>query len=670
MLQAADRMKSLGKARDDTGAPTSIFGSAAGLAQSIASDEQFRISMYPIICDEMPDVAMGLAACLCYLLEQYPDTRVYRCFAMIDPAADGAEIRTADYQFTIADWEFEGLADNVILDGIIQTTGSAIELRLSVDMSLAADAAEDQALIYGFDSLAEAASALPAVAQDVYGHLAGDAGRAAILDYGALSPDAQIIRLLLESVFAWNLDVYLYLWGVDWAADEIQDQVLEFANLCEQYPSEFAYWCLGMMSKQVMQPGISAVGEEVAPLIRRAFPPGDVAESGAAAAALGLSQLNLAQRALDLLAPFLQADAAASIWRAAIDIHMAAGQFAEAIDNCQLALESGLRHSVLYWRYAQLLMTAEVHEWPVEDVLLIDPDEYDEDGQLAAEIANSLKLYLSTQADDLGALQLALSYMLDADDDEFWIYFKQLLGADLEGMFAGEVVDRVCELEDHERAYALLEGQLDSNAYAYVYLAQLALADGDAQYAADMIAACRGRLAETDDTLDLELQRLKLQATYAGFEEKLAETKVILSANRPAADEIVELLEQAIEMAPKLLDLHLLLSRCYRSWKDDDSALEVLREAEQQAGPAPAIDLGIAQIHWAREEHEAAVAKLNAALQAFPSDVSLLAQLAGYLIEHDQFEDARELIARAETIAPSHQAVWHVRRLVAAKMAR
>lgn len=670
MLQAADRMRSLGKSSGDAGAPASIFGSAVGLAQSISSDEQFRISVYPILCEDMPDVAMGLAACLCYLIEQYPDTRVYRCFAKIDPADDGSEIRTEDYQFTVADWEFDGLADNVVLDGSLRTSGTAIELRLSVDSSLSASAADDESLIYSFDSLAEAAGALPAIALDVYRHLAADAGRVAVLEYEAPAPEASVIGLLLESVFAWSLDVYLYLWGVDWAAAEIQDQYLEFASLCEQNPCEFAFWCLGMMTKQVMQPGISQVGETLKPLIERVFPPADIAGSGVAAAALGLSQLGLAQRAVDLLAPYTQPQARAGIWRAMIDIRLAAGQFAEAIDTCQLALEGGLRQSVLYWRYAQLLMSAEVHEWPVEDVLLIDPDEYDEDAQLSAEIANALKLYLSAQNDDLGALQLALSYMLDAADDELWIYFERLVQADQEGIFAGEVLDRICELDDHERAYALLEEQLDSNPYSYVYLAQLALTDGDAQYAADMIAACRDDLAEIDEALEFELQGLALQATYEGIEEQLAETKVILNANRPAGDDVVDLLEQAIELAPKLLDLRILLARCYRSWKDDDSALEVLGEAEQQAGPAPEIDLGMAQILWARNEREAAVARLNRALQAFPSDVSLLAQLASYLIENDQFDDARQLIARAETISPSHQAVWHVRRLVAAKLAQ
>ena len=259
--------------------------------------------------------------------------------------------------------------------------------------------------------------------------------------------------------------------------------------------------------------------------------------------------------------------------------------------------------------------------------------------------------------------------MIDAADDELWIYFERLILNDEEGAFGGEVVDRLIELEDRDRAYDILESQLDSNAYAYVFLAQLALADSDTALAAEMVAACRSALAEIDENLELELQRVTLQAALPTFEEQYAEVKVVMSANRPVSENHVELLEKAVELAPELVDLHLLLAACYRGWGDDDSAMEVLREAEGQAGADPQIDLGIARILWARGEGKEAVSKLNEALERYPNDVNLLAQMAAWLIENDQFEDAREYISLAETIAPSHRAIWGVRRLVAQRMA-
>ena len=668
MLNAADRMKSLGQQPSDSGAPTSIFGSAAGLAQTIHADEQYRIGLYPIQCADMPEVAMGLASCLCYLLEQFLDTRVYRCFAKIESADDNAEIRASDYQFSTAEWIFDGLADNVILEGLLHPDADGYELQIAIDRSLSTSEVDSNALVYNFETLAAMTLALPTIAADVYGAIAGEVNTKAIIDYDSLDAADADLERLLEAVFGWNLDVYLYLWDVEWDENDVHEQFLEVLELCNANPGQFAFWCLGMMAKQVMQPGISDIGELLVPELSRAFSPDDLAAPGHAAAALGISRLGHAQQAVSFLQPRLRADGPAPVWCAMIEIHLDSGQVEAAIDTAQLALESGLRHPALYWQYAELLIGAEVNGLNVDDVLLLDPDEYDEEEHIAVEIANALKLYADDRREDLGALQLALAYMIDAADEELWIYFERLLQRDEEGAFTGEVLDRLIELEDHERAYDILERQLDSNAYAYVYLAQLLLADADTAAATEMLEACRASFAEIDDNLELELQRINLQAALPSFAEQYAEIKVLLSANRPVSEDKVELLEQAIELAPKLVDLHLLLSTCYLSWRDNESALEVLREAAQHAGSDPQIDLGIARILWTQNEREDSIAMLNAGLERFPNDVYLLTQLATCLIENNQFEDARQYIALAETIAPSHRALWQVRRLIAQKM--
>ena len=669
MLNAADRMKSLGRQPSDSGAPSSIFGSAVGLAQEIQADERFRIGVYPILCADMPEAAMGLASSLCYLLEQYPDTRVYRCFAKIDSADENAEISASDYQFSAAEWTLDGLADNIIIEGALIAAADGFALQIDIDKSLSAIDIESDALAYEFDSLMSLTLALPAIAADVYQKTAGEVNTKAIIEFDAQEASVAELETLLEAVFGWNLDVYLYLWDVEWDENDVRDQFLEVAELCASKPSQFAFWSLGMMAKQVMQPGLADIGELILPELNRAFSHETLAAPGAAAAALGLSRLGRAQQANSFLQPRLRAHAPASVWRAMIEIQLSSGQVEEAIETAQLALESGLQHPALYWQYAELLMAAEVNSLNVEDVLLLDPAEYDEDAHIAVEIANALKLYSDGVRDDLGALQLALAYMIDVADEERWIYFERLLQRDEEGAFLGEVLDRLIELEDHDRAYDILQRHLDSNAYAYIFLAQLALADSDSTLARDMVEACRKSFAEIDDNLELELQRILLQATIPSFAEQYAETKVILSANRPVSEDKVELLEQAIELAPRLVDLHLLLSTCYRSWRDDESALEVLREAADQAGPDPQIDLGTARILWAQNKRDDAIALLNASLEQFPNDVHLLMQLASSLIENAQFEDARQYIALAETIAPSHRAIWQVRQLIAQKMA-
>ena len=95
----------------------------------------------------------------------------------------------------------------------------------------------------------------------------------------------------------------------------------------------------------------------------------------------------------------------------------------------------------------------------------------------------------------------------------------------------------------------------------------------------------------------------------------------------------------------------------------------MLREAAGPAGPDPQIDLGIARILWSQNQRDEAISMLNAARERFPNDVYLLMQLAACLIENDQFEDARQYIALAEMIAPSHRAISQVRQLIAQKLA-
>ncbi len=669
MQETAERMRALGLAPTDGGAPASIFGSAGSLAQSVQRDERFRIAVYPVISQDAPEIAMGLAACLCYLLEQHADARVYRCFLRVDAADDSGELRSDDFQFTPEDFEYEGLADNALLCGALEREGSLYRLRLDLDLSLLRPEAGGTALTAESDSIAGLADALPQLAAEIYAWLEGQTAEAAILAY-AEAADSRALESIISAVFEWNLDVCLALWDMEWDEADIRDQFLELAEACRAADSAFAYWALGMTAGQVMQAGLEHIGDIVAELAPAAIPGGTKAAAGAAAIAIGLSRLKRSQAAVDLLAPYLEASVDAGVWSAMIDIYWAASQLDAAIDACQSALEQGIEQAPLYWTYSELLMACEAQGWALDEVLLIDPAESEAADHIALEIAGALKLYQGRRPQDLGALQLALAYMIDAGDDELWLYFERLIERDRDGLAAAEVIDRLIDLEDYSPAHDIVAAHVDSNPFAYVYLAQLALAEDDASQAQAWIDACRERFSSLDSDLELELQRFELQARLPAFAEAFAEIKVLLSAQRPVREAQVELLEEAIEIAPKMVDVYALLARCYRSWKDDESALEVLQDAENKAGAHPQVAQGMARIHWARREREAAVAKLNETLESFPRDVSLLAQLANYLIKNGQFDDAREYLLLAESISPSHGAIWQARRLVAQSMSR
>ncbi|MCY4018358.1 MAG: hypothetical protein OXG39_03025 [Chloroflexi bacterium] len=663
-------MKSIGRRAAPGPSGSSIFGSTAILSDTINTEEPFRIAVYPIISDTMPDLAMGIASCLCYLLEQWPGVKVYRCFVKIEADEEDNDITSDDYQFSPADWELDGLDDNLVLYGSATFHETAAQLQLHADASMV-NAEADSVLTFNYQSVPELIEALPTVAAEIVSNLFDQEPLHLVIDYPKVEQKSAALQSMLEDLFAWNLDLYLSHWGVEWPADEIESQFLSLAGICREIGTDFTLWCLGMTCQQIMQLGLEELGEVIVPLIDRAFGDEGTAAQGRALAALGLSRLGHVDPALTTLEELAANSAEPSVWHTLIEVTLDAGRAWEAIDVCQRALETGVQHPALYWKYAELLIMSEANNWLIEDVLFVDPDEIDESDQIPCEIVGALKTLLETQPDHLQALQLALMYMVDVEDLELWDYFEQLVKRDDNSTYVGEIIERLADTESLTPAYQILQNAIVEpvrNPYLYANLAQLAIVDGNPQMAKEQLQECR-RVTETiDDELELELQRLELSADRPGFEGSFAEIKVLLNAKRSIRESDAELLEEAIEIAPRMIDLYVTLSRCYLSWQDKDSAIEVLSEAKNRAGNHPRIVLGMAQIQWTLVMRDEAILTLNAGIAEFPNDVSLLAQTASYLIENGQLDDAKQFVERAESIAPSHGALIQLRRFIAANM--
>ena len=666
MNSAAEQMKSVGIRKADDHAPSSIFGSASHLADAIESGTVFRIAAYPILSATIPDTAMGIASCLCYLLEQQPEIKVYRCFAKIEPDDEDSEITTDDYQFSIADWELDGLDDNITLAGRLDEDAAGYKLELKLDTRML-DGTADFQRTYKAKSLCELLDRIPEMATDLIADLIGEPLQPMLLAYGDLGNETLDLSALLEEVFGWNLDLYLYHWGVAWPEEEIKAQFLSTAELCQESESSFAFWCLGMMAQQVMQLGLEELGEVLAQLVEQTFVADIARANGAAAVAVGLSRLGYLDRATDLLESIVTVLPEASIWYSFVRMLSDAGHIIDAIDACQRALEAETEHSTLYWRYVELLILSEANELTVDTVLLIDPDEVDEDQQIAFEIIGALKRLLLNDTSNLIALSLLLTYSIDVSDDELWDYFRVMAQNDHEALYLADIIERLSEIEDLSPAYAILEEtKLNSSGpQGYINLARLAIVDEDYALAKTHLAQCRESVDNVNDELELELQRLELTAAQPDFEQRFAEIKVLLNDRRPITESDVELLEEAIELAPSMVDLYIVLYRCYANWQDNESAFEVLNDARQQIGEHPRITLSQAQLQWNSQQRDRAIETLNGGIEEFPNDVALLAQMASFLIENGQLSDAKQYVERAESIAPSHRSLWQLKRLIA-----
>ena len=651
MIRAAQRMRGLGKRSEEGGAPSSIFGSALNLSQSIGTEENLRIGLYPILCADAPEMAMGLASCLAYLLEQYPDTRIYRCFTKIDQNAASGEITSEDYQFSPDDWELAGLADNVQIWGSLDI-GDGVALSLTADVRLLSNE-DDLALAFKYDSLASAVLGLPQVAAQVYEALVGGAAAPAIVGYSDIG-QGDLLDQLLPMVFDWNLDVYLQLWGEGWDERDLLHQFDEALAFERRKEGDFAAWCLGMMAKQVMQPGLDELGEA---LVARAFEVVDELSLAAMPAlAQGLAALDYYDEAAKILEQSLEPDSDPSIWHSLAEILQDAGKFYDAVVIAQEALEAGLQHPALYMQYARLLMSAETTGWTIDEVLLIDPDEVDEDAQIQQEIANALKLCLAQAPDDLEALQLALMYMMSAEDDETWIYLERLVKADSNADYLHEVLFRLADIDDWSPAKTTLEGLVDENPHAFAFLAQIAVDEEDFVRAAEWIEKSRAA-SNHSQSVEQELQRIDLQIRAPGFAQRFAEIKLELRAGNRLSDSQISLLESACEIAPQLAEMHITLAYGYMSWDDMETALEVTREAHASVGTDPQFALGMAQLQWRNQQQDEALATLTYALDASPNEVSLLTQMANFLLANGQMDAARDYLALAESISPSDQAL-------------
>ena len=649
MIRAAERIRWLGKERAAQGAPSSIFGSALTLSQSIGTDERLRIGFYPILCAQAPEMAMGLAACLAYLLEQYPDTRIYRCFAKIDAADGSGEITSDDYQFSIDDWELAGLADNVQLRGAVEI-GDAVKLSLFVDLDLIRYGEEKQ-LDFEYDSLASALGGLPEVAEKVMAALDNDVEPPALVSSQQIGSERQL-QELLPMVFDWNLDLYLHLWNVDWGEENLCAQFDEMLALASRKDGDFAAWCLGMMAKQVMQPGVEDLGEALA---ERAYVAADeVAPAALPGLAMGLSALNFQDDAAAILRRDLDGESQASHWYYLGEVMQDAGDFQAAVSVLQDALEAGIQHPAVYARYAMLLIEFDRLGLDLQDVLLIDPDEVAEDVHIKQEIANALKLHLGLIPGNIDALQLALIYMLDAGDDELWLWFERLVALDQDGDSLSQFCESLLDLDDWSPITDILERLTTTNACAYLLLAQMSVERGDGERAADWVKQCR-ESEVYDESLEFALQQIEVAIALPGFAEAFAEMVLELRADGVLSNSQVELLEAASELAPLWARVHITLAEGYILLYDKEAAWEVMLDAQKVVGADPQIALALAQMYWVDEQWDKSAETLSAGLRANPNDVSLLVQTASFFIASDKMDEARHYIALAERIAPSNR---------------
>lgn len=672
MLEIAEKFKSIGNVSRNANTSSSIFGSAGSLAASVDNQVTSRISVYPIIDPENPEWAMGIAACLCYLLEQYANIRVYRVFARVEPASS-EEFDIKDSQFTSDDWVFDGLDDNIIVSGTISSENDTKVLQLNVDLSLLTDV-DDITLEYRYTNLPNLINQLPTIAEDIIKGIKEDSQKSElIITYSELTEFTESIGVLLEEVFYWNLDVYFSLWNVEWDDEEINDQFDTLLELSKNLSHSFATWCVAMVAKHVMQIGLDSIGDVIVPRIDEIFALDTDGALAITSLGRGLLNLGYVDQAIDLVEHHRSKESTdASIWLTLVDIYAQSNRFRDAIDANQQAIENGIEDVRLYWRYTQLLLIAESNNWFIEELLLIDPDEYDEEEHILHELVVALEKIIDLNPNDIRAIHTLIPYLIEIEDvDAVWENFDQLVRLDETLRITQDTISHFYDLEQLDKGFEILSWSAEhnqDNPYAFLNLAQLAILDNNVELAEQQLTTAESFVSQYGDELELEIQNLRLTAKFPNFEQQFAEINTIVNAGRSVSDSDVTLLEEAIEVAPKIGNLYVTLANCYMSWNDTETAHDVLRDAVEVVGQHPLVLATLAGVLWKQGKREQAFSYLNEGILAYPNSVILLSRIANYLIENNQLEDAKPYIERADIIAPSHPAVWNLKKRVADKL--
>lgn len=662
MTELAQRMMTLQAVRDNAPLPTAIFGTAASLRQSLATRPPIRIGMWPCISADAPNTAMGLVTALSVLLERWSAIRVYRLFVHAEGEGDSIDWEAAETQFTVDDWQLDGLDENVAIWGTLQRADEGWLLTLEIENDLI-EHQENVLLTYTAPTLKTMFNTLQQIANDVAAELQAFGVVSGAVDEQIELVDEQALVVLFEALFDWQKNLVLYLWGKPYIEERFLEQYDALVRAAVNTLSTLGSWSAAGVVSHTMQPGYGAAAEALLPLVPdlvKDLYRGQLVPSFITA---GLFRMGQVQEAYRLLEEALAQDESnVHAWLTLGDLYLRGGRLADSLDTFQRAIEADVVNSTLFVRYANLLLALDAQQWPVKEFVLIDPDAVDDDLVLWEAVeAFAEALRLEPERKDI--LQQMLLRLIEVGADErFWDGFERLVTLDQDGELVRNVIDSMYDIEDVERGVDALEaliGQSPTRADLHINAAILLLLAEDGDAAGGMLQKARA-LTDDSDTL-ADIDRLMLSAEDPEFEPRLADLSAIIDAGNALDVADVEYLESVLEQVPTFAEGYILVSRAYGAWNEDATALEVLLDGHKHLPESVEIIVPMARLLWDAEQDELALTVLEKGLQAHPSDVSLLSLMGLYLFESERDEEAKVYLAQAENVAPNHPDLEKVR---------
>ncbi len=645
---------------DSANLPTAIFGTASTMAQAVSLGRSpLRIGLWPVLYDDDPEVALGIAVTLGLLLGRWLDVTVYRLLAQLDGEPDDYIWIIEKSAFGPDDWSLDELDENVTLNGAL-VHEDAWTLTLEMDT----DVFEDDEVVefsYTAATLSDLINQLPTVANEIVEELEAERPSSAFLVYDDVPTNEATLIKLLRLAGRWEVDLLLYLWGKADVDFKAASQALIAQG--QLVGGVFGPWLVSMCMARVL----TKADETLVSLADSALQAFDDSAIPATMLAPILFRRRLVEEAYEILETAVETSQLPETWITLAELYRQARRLYDAIDTYQSAIEEDIVSAALFRQYAETLITITYafDAEPVEEFILIDPDDYPETQVIAREVIAAYREALALDEKDLIAASGAALQLIELEDADAVEAFARLVALDPYGDRVRLAIDAAYKFDDLSPFMKTLQNAIDAAEDRHdlrLNLAALHLLDGDTQGARAQVQHVQ---AQTDDDDVLaEADVLALSVEIPNFERKLADIRQILDANGSVRAADADFLEDVVERAPSFAEGHLLLARTYVSWKEPSTALETLQDALNDHPDDPEL-LGLgATLLWERGERETAFAYLNRGLDGHPNHIVLLVRAGQFLFEDEQHDAAKLYLSRAERISPRHPLLREVKRQI------
>ncbi len=640
---------------------------------------QIRIGMWPMQSNSDPELAMGISLMLAALLENWNSVAVYRLMARIDDTVSNYEWDIADSQFSVDDWELDGLDENVAIWGGLSKNNSEFQMWLEVEND-ALDGDNTLRLDYNADTMASLLGQVRIAATEIMRWIAPTIIKISHTDDDISEIESNHLGALLMHLFKWELGLFLAWSGQVANMDEVRNKAGELITLSQTIGSDLINWLVLRSLTRIVtidksdlrdieQQIVNSISESLIDYPMTLIVLGIITyRSGNLLHAYDLLEANVEHLGANELS-----------WRILGSMYHQNQDLYAAIDTYQRAIEVGTVTDEIYMRYGeltQLFSSQQIKLKPEarhvsgagrsykERLLFASPKgDYSQESTLIYEHAVELN------PDNIEALARLTNCLIDSNDTTAWGQFSKLIVKDEEGGFVTKIVEELDSDEDIISAIRSLETSrsLASNQlYVYLNLVRAYLAAEELGEASKALELARS--INTNPQIFAIIERLNLSIENRDFEHRLGEILDTVDAQRQVSDEDIEFLEMMIEKAPTISLGYRLLAESYLSWDEPDDAVDVLLDSLKHIEHDTENTVLLAKILWDANELELAYGYLDQALMIYPSHPSLLSLKGRFLFDDGKIESARVVLANAELIEPSNIELVATRKHISNKL--